>query len=188
MNDAEQCEFEIRELKAEIERLKKTKSAEFSLVEFFNEEVFGALPNYLVELAGEGATSMILRESLRDATINLLKNTTNLKKRVDAAETFGDKFTQCYSIYQDLGFPFEHEVIKESDEMLVIEITTCPHIAYTKINPVSCNTCAGIKLGIIEVLFGIKIPALKKTSCMALGDNSCIIEIPKKVPTDIEID
>ena len=180
MSDAEQCEFEIKELKAEIEQLKKAKSAEVSLVELFNEEFFGALPNYLEGLAGEGTATMILRESLRDATISVLKNQTYLKKRVDDAETFEDKFNQCYSIYQDLGFPFEHEVIKESDDMLVIKITTCPHIAYTKNNPTACNTCAGIKLGIVEVLFGIKVPALKKTSCLAWGDDFCIIEIPKK--------
>ena len=110
MNDVKQCEFEIRELKAEIEQLKKAKSAEVSLVELFNEEFFRALPNYLVDLTGEGPASMILRESLRDATVSLLKKQTNLKKRVDEAETFKDKFIQCYTIYQDLGFPFEYEV------------------------------------------------------------------------------
>ena len=183
MNDVEQCEFEIRELKAEIEQLKETRSAEVSLVELFNEELFVALPNYLVNLAGEGTASMILRESLRDATISLLKDQTNLKKRVDAAETFEEKFNQCYTIYQDMGFPFEHEIVEESDELLVIKITTCPHFDDTKNNPVACNTCAGIKLGIVEVLFGIKVPALNKTSCIALGDDSCTIEIPKKAPT-----
>lgn len=188
LNDAEQCEFEIRELKAEIEQLKKAKSAEVSLVELFNEEFFGALPNYLVNLTGEGAASMILRESLRDATISLLKNQSNLKKRVDTAETFEDKFNQCYSIYQDLGFPFEYEVIEESDEVLVIKITTCPHIDYTKKNPAACNTCEGIKLGVIETLFGVKVPAIKKTSCLARGDDFCMIEIPKKAPTEIMID
>ena len=182
MSGTEQCELEINKLKAEIEQLKKAKSAEVSLVELFNEEFFGALPNYLVDLIGEGTASMILRESLRDATVNLLKDQTSLKERVDAAETFEDKFNQCYSIYQDLGFPFEHEVVEESDEMLVIKITTCPHIAYTKNNPAACNTCAGIKLGIVESLFGIKVPALKKTSCIASGDEFCIIEIPKKTP------
>jgi len=131
---------------------------------------------------------MILRERLREATISLLKNQTNLKKRLDEAETFDDKFNQCYSIYKDLGFPFEYEVIKESDGMLVIKITTCPHIVYTKKNPAACNTCEGIKLGVVETLFGVKVPAIEKTSCMAWGDDFCIIEIPKKAPTEIKID
>ena len=180
MNDTEQCEFEIRELKTEIEQLKKARSAEVSLVELFNEVFFGALPNYLTSLAGEGTATMVLRESLREATVSLLQNQTNLKKRVDAADTYGDKFIQCYSIYQDMGFSFEHEIVEETDEVVVIKITTCPHIAYTKNNPVACDICTGIKLGIIEVLFGIRLPTLKKTSCIALGDDFCMIEIPKK--------
>ncbi len=81
------------------------------------------------------------------------------------------------------GFPFEHEVVKETDEVLVIKITTCPHIVYTKNNPAACNTCTGIKLGVVEVLFGIKVPAIKKTSCMADGDDFCTIGIPKKAQT-----
>ena len=181
MNTLEQLELENKELKAEIEQLKKQKIAEISLVELFNEEMFGALPKYLTDLVGEGAASMILRESMRDATIKLLKNNTALKERVDDGKTFSEKFNQCYDIYKDLGFPFEYELVKETDDVLTIKITACPHIEYTKKNPVACSACAGIKLGILESLFGIHVPALKRGSCMALGDDYCMAEIPKKM-------
>lgn len=180
MNTVEQLELENEKLKAEIERLEKQNTAKISLVELFNEEIFGALPQYLTDLVGEGATSMILRESMRDATIKLLKDNTALKERVNDAKTFSEKFNQCYTIYKDLGFPFEYEVVKETDDVLTIKVTACPHIEYTKRNPVACNACAGIKLGILESLFGIHVPALKRISCMALGDDYCMSEIPKK--------
>ncbi len=180
MNTIEQLERENKELKAEIERLGTHKTATVSLSELFNEEIFGALPRYLTNLVGEGAASMILRESMRDATINVLKNNTALKERIDKAETFTEKFTQCYAIYEDLGFPFKYEITGDTDEVLTIKITVCPHIEYVKKNPVACNACSGIKLGILESLFGIRVPAMRRTSCMALGDDSCISEIPKK--------
>lgn len=181
MSTVEQLELENKELKTEIEQLKKRNIAKISLAELFNEEIFGALPQYLSDLVGEGAASMILRESMRDATIKLLENNTILKERVNDAKTFSDKFNQCYDIYKDLGFPFEYELVKETDDVLAIKITACPHIEHTKENPVACNACTGIKLGILESLFGVRVPALKRISCMALGDDYCMSEIPKKV-------
>lgn len=180
MSTIEQLERENKELKAEIDQMVKQKMATVSLTELFNEEIFGALPQYLSDLVGEGAASMILRESMRDATINFLKNNTNLKERASKTETFEEMVNQCYALYEDLGFPFEYEITGDTDEALTVKITVCPHIEHAKNNPVACNACAGIKLGILESLFGIRVPALKCTSCMAAGDDYCISELPKK--------
>lgn len=137
------------------------------------------LPNYLTKLLDEGPSSMVLRESMRDATKAILQKDRELKKLVDSAESYTEKFNLCYTLYEKIGFPFQYDIVEETEERFIVKVTKCPHIKYTRYNPVACSACQGIKLGIFETLFGISLPAIKRYASMAKGDKYCIFELLK---------
>ncbi|MFQ6119855.1 MAG: methanogen output domain 1-containing protein, partial [Methanosarcinales archaeon] len=123
--------------------------------------------------------------SMRDATKAILQKDKELKKHVDSTENYAEKFYLCYSLYEKIGFSCQCDIVEETEERLIVKVTECPHHKYTKNNPVACSACMGLKLGILESLFGIHLPTIKRYASMAMGDQYCMFEIPKLKKEDI---
>lgn len=171
----------MEDLTEENKRLKAEKGIAMSMLfDLFSEELFGTLPTYLTNLLDEGPTSMMLRESMREATKTVLQKNRELKKLVDSAENYTEKFNLCYTLYEKIGYPFQYDIVEETEERFIVKVTKCPHIKYTRNNPVACSACQGIKLGIFETLFGIHLPAIKRYASMAKGDKYCMFELKKE--------
>lgn len=142
--------------------------------------VFQSTPHYLCRVTGEGPAAMVLREGMREATLNLLSEDSNLKRFVEGLVSDEERLGVCYRLMAEMGTPFEYEVVEETPGDLTIRVYECPHIEHTRENPVACNACGGIHLAIIEVLFGLRVPVLEATKCMAIGDEYCEYTMPKR--------
>lgn len=150
------------------------------LFELFNEEMFGTLPDYLTKLMAQGPATMVLRESMRQATSTILNQNTEFKKWISEAKTLEEKLNICYILYGKFGYVFNHEVEFEDSGRIVLKITNCPHFEFTKKNQSACSVCEGIHLGILDEEFEIHLPRIHYDKCMAKGDNYCRYEIKLK--------
>ncbi|MCS4541925.1 MAG: methanogen output domain 1-containing protein [Euryarchaeota archaeon] len=171
----------ITQSKADEEKFEKYYM-HFLAGELMHEVLFGTLPNKLKAYEGmeEEEISRMLREISAEAIVNAINLGGVVSSHVALLESFEDKVTLCYKIYESMGFKFCHNIFKETKDSITIQVTECPHIEYTKKNPLACFSCMGLKLGILKVVFGIDIKKLNVPKRLALGDDCCLIEIPKK--------
>ncbi len=167
----------------EVTRKMESEKSKRALVELFNQEIFSALPNYLSNLMAEGPARMVIRESMRHAIVGVLEQNKEIRDWINNEVTLEEKFNMCYELYKELGLPFKYEIEKSDDKSLIIKVTECPHIKYTKENPVACSACDGLKLGILDEVFGIHLSRIKSDSNMANGDEFCRFEFPM-IPSD----
>lgn len=150
------------------------------LFELFNEEMFGTLPDYLTKIMAQGPATMVLRESMRHATTTILKHDTEFRKWLTEAKTLEDKFNICYDLYGKFGYSFNYKVESEDHDKIVIKISECPHIEFSKKNRAACSVCEGILLGILDEEFGIHLPRIHYDKSIAKGDDFCRYEIKLK--------
>ena len=150
------------------------------LFELFNEEMFGTLPDYMTKIMAQGPATMVLRESMRQATSTILNQDTEFKKWVTEANTMQEKINVCYELYGRFGYSFNHQVESEDSDKIVIKMTECPHIEFTKKNPAACSVCEGILLGILDKEFEVHLPRIHYEKCIAKGNDFCRYEIELK--------
>ena len=141
--------------------------------------LFGGFPKKMTEIVGENAAAMLLRECSKESFLTALsKSNCKLKPAEDIREhidqnNFTELFDYCYRVLNQVGFPYEGEVIVDKDSVNSLKVTKCPHHDFVMEQPIACNVCKGIKLGILEAAYGepIKIETLKN---MAQGDEYCL--------------
>ena len=93
----------------------------------------------------------------------------NLAKQND----YSALFDYCYHVLERVGYPYEKEVVVDNESTYSVKVTKCPHIDFVKEQPIACNVCKGMKLGILEAIYGepVEIETLKD---MAQGDEYCL--------------
>ena len=141
--------------------------------------LFGGFPKKMTEIVGENAAAMLLRECSKESFLtafsqsnSILKTTEDLREHAEQNDLFG-LFDYCYRVLDRAGFPYEGEVLVDKDSVHSLKITKCPHHDYVMEQPIACNVCKGIKLGILEAAYGepIDVETLKN---MAHGDEYCL--------------
>lgn len=164
------------------DKTKKDNSGKI-LADFINEFCFGAFVNRMCELMGKKAASGVLR----DTSMKVMENIISKKKKKNAilkkmkGKSLGERLKICYTLLEEV-YPFECHLKfagKNKDEM-ILWVTKCPHIEFTKKNPIACWVCAGMKLGVLKTA-GIKKPwkIFEVRKRLALGDDHCEIVIKK---------
>lgn len=147
------------------------------LQESYEYNMFSGVPIELEKYVGDDA-GLVLREISRKSFLKAMKEETELKKAVKQFKRFEDVFTFCYKMLELLGFEFKYEVLKETKTEYQQKVTACPHIKFTKKNPIACNACLGMKLAILQTLFGEKFK-INTPKRMALGDQYCLFKVKK---------
>ena len=141
--------------------------------------LFGGFPKKMTEIIGENAAMMLLRECSKESLlVALSRSDCKLKptKEIRALAEQNDYsalFDYCYRVLERVGYPHEGETIVDSDFNYSMKVTKCPHIDFVKEQPIACNVCKGMKLGILEAAYGepVDIETIKN---MALGDEYCL--------------
>ena len=141
--------------------------------------LFGGFPKKMTEIVGENAAAMLLRECSKESFLmalsqpnSKLKPAEDIRKHIDKND-FTGLFDYCYRVLDRVGFPYEGEVLVDKDLVHSLKITKCPHHDYVMEQPIACNVCKGIKLGILEAAYGesVEVESLKN---MARGDEYCL--------------
>ena len=141
------------------------------------ELLFHILPEKFKQIDEENAYSLNV-ETTKELLKNTLKDCDSVIESLNNKESYIDKILYCYT-YAGLPEVFEYEIVKETDDDFILKITSCPHIKYTKNNPLACSACEGVKRGILESIFGILSPTFTCYQLISEGADSCIFSIPK---------
>lgn len=150
------------------------------LGKLFHHTVFSAIYDDLKEKLGPDGAADTLKEIMKTATENLLKedelikiglvpaNKNNLNNLVPC-------FNFCYNLFAKLGYKYEYEY-KIIDNRYQLKILECPHIEFTRKRPNTCFACLGLKMGILNTIFG-KVPEFDIKKRIVTGDDYCEIEV-----------
>ena len=141
--------------------------------------LFIGFPKKMIEIVGENAATMLLRECSKESFLNALSNENGKLKPIAEIKALADQndystlLNYCYYILGEVGFPYEGKVLVDNESTYSVKITKCPYIDFVKKQPIACNVCKGIKLGILEAAFGepVEIELIKN---MAQGDEYCL--------------
>jgi len=150
------------------------KEACKSLVNIYHDVFFHGLPAEARVLVGEKAAKVLIIRPMAAAMRKALEKE-HIPKEVLEAETLAPKFNFCYNLMADLGFPFEYEVLEDTEDTYVQKVTRCPHIEYTREEPLACFACYGTKKGILDALMNHVEIGIEKR--MALGDPYCLFRV-----------
>lgn len=148
------------------------------IAEFAHFHLFVGLPSYLRNLIGETGAINILVGAAREAMVRAIRES-HLIKGTMVKRPFVEVFSTCYKLYEELGYPFEISTIEETEVKYVFKVTRCPHLPFTKKDPIACYSCFGIKQGVLHELLGY-IPVINIRKRMAVGDPYCLFEVLKK--------
>ena len=141
------------------------------------EMLFHVLPEKFKQIDEENAYALNV-ETTKELLKNTLKDCDSVIESLNNKESYIDKILYCYT-YAGLPEVFEYEIVKETDDDFILKITSCPHIKYTKNNPLACSACEGVKRGILDAIFGILSPTFTCYQLISEGADSCIFSIPK---------
>lgn len=141
--------------------------------------LFGGFPKKMTEIVGENAAAMLLRECSKESFLSVLSQPDCNLKPVDdivnlaKQNDYSALFDYCYYVLERVGYPYEKEVVVDNESTYSVKVTKCPHIDFVKKQPIACNVCKGMKLGILEAIYGepVEIETLKD---MAQGDEYCL--------------
>lgn len=150
-----------------------------NVADFLHVVLFGGFPKKMTEIVGENAAAMLLRECSKESFLTALsQSNSKLKLTEDIREhfernDFSGLFDYCYRVLDRVGFPYERELLVDKDSVHSLKVTKCPHFDFVMEQPIACNVCKGIKLGIFESAYGepIEVETLKN---MAEGDEYCL--------------
>jgi len=144
------------------------------LVDIYHDIIFHGLPVEAKTLVGEEAAKVLIIRPMAAAARKALEKE-HIPKEVLEAETMAPRFNFCYNLMASLGFPFEYEVLEDTEEVYVQKVTSCPHIEYTREESLACFACYGMKKGILGALMNhVEIDIEKR---MALGDPYCLFRV-----------
>lgn len=161
----------------------KTRKALFEkdkdkiLANIYEDLLFHGLPSEARKLVGEEAAKILITRPIISAMKRAIELQHIPKSIIDSPD-MASKFNFCYDLMAWFGFPFEHEVVEETEELYVEKVTRCPHIKNTKKDPLACAGCYGMKIGILEPIMGKK-PEMRAVKRMAVGDPYCLFEVEK---------
>lgn len=145
--------------------------------QFFHYHLFSGLPRYIGNLVGAEGTINILKGVAREAMIRAIRESKIIKGLIEG-KSFHEVFLTCYKIYAQLGYKFKAEKVEETPEKYIAKVTECPHLKFTKENPIACFSCYGIKQGVLSELLG-HVPVINIKKRMAVGDPFCLFEVLK---------
>jgi predicted ArsR family transcriptional regulator len=143
--------------------------------DFLHFHLFASLPHYLRNLIGEAGASNILIGATCEAIIQAIHES-KLIKKIMTGKPLHEVFLTCYKIYEQLGYHFKAEKVEETKEKYITHVIECPHRRFTKKNPIACNSCLGIKQGMLHELLGY-FPVINVKKRMAVGDKCCEFEV-----------
>ncbi|MDO9518149.1 MAG: methanogen output domain 1-containing protein [Methanosarcinaceae archaeon] len=150
-----------------------------NIADLLHINLFGGFPKKMTEIVGENAAIMLLRECAKESFLVALSRPDCNLKPTDEIKALAEKndypalFNYCYRVLERVGYIYEGETIVDSDSNYSMKITKCPHIDFVKEQPIACNVCKGMKLGIFEAVFGkpVEFETIKN---MAQGDEYCL--------------
>lgn len=190
----------IKKINKQYEKLFEEYYAHMLSGDILHHVLFDSLPSLLMKqlskrdlarISGEKTQlNILLKEQLSQTLIGnskiavynaIMDKKTLLADYVKTLKVFKDKVIFCYQLYHNLGFCFEHKVVEETDKKLTLKVTACPHIQFTKKNPVACFSCMGVKLGITKAVLGkeIRIDVLNFPNRLAMGGKYCLFDFYK---------
>lgn len=140
--------------------------------------LFHVLPEKFKEIDEDNAYTLNV-ETIKELLKKTLQDCDCVIESLNDKDSYIDKMLYCYTY---AGLPdavFEYEIHDETDNDITLKITKCPHIKFTKNNPLACSACEGIKRGVLHSIFGMTSPALSRQQLISEGADSCIFTIPK---------
>lgn len=146
--------------------------------DIFHAVVFDGFPSRLKDLMGEGGAVALLREGVA-AGIRRAAERGVIPNETTKGDDIQSKFEFCYSLMNNAGFEFEREVVTNTPDLFTEKVTICPHAEFTRREPIACNSCLGMKIGIFEAAFG-KVPRIDVKKKIATGDEFCLFEVYPK--------
>ena len=150
------------------------------LGKLFHHTVFSALYDDLKEKLGPDGAADTLKDIMKNATENLLKEDEELRKLL-IPEDKNDLnklvpcFNFCYNLFAKLGYKYDYEYSIEGSKY-TLKIKECPNIKFTKERPNTCFACLGLKMGILNTVFG-RIPDFDIKKRIVSGEDYCEIEV-----------
>jgi predicted ArsR family transcriptional regulator len=148
------------------------------IADLLNEILFNVMPRHMEELHEKNAEE-ILTDMARKATYDVFSKREMFLKQMREFKDFEDKILYCYRLSAAVGSWVDYRIVEETTDHIKIKVLKCPHIDYTKENPLACFSCQGIKLGTLKALFGIDVKKIKTLERIATGSDYCLFELPK---------
>jgi len=139
--------------------------------------LFDILPKIFSELDSENAANL-LADASKDMIVKTFQKNDDAMLWLEGMDHFTDQLLFCYTLSGIKASKVDFEITNENDKSMTIKISTCPHFEYVKNNPLACNACRGIKLGILELVNGVG-HTISPIKSMARGDPYCLATISK---------
>ncbi|MCK5661822.1 MAG: hypothetical protein KAH86_10695, partial [Methanosarcinales archaeon] len=115
--------------------------------------LFEILPEKFTENDPENAANL-LADTSKEMIVKTFQKNHDAMMWLKEQENFIDQLLFCYALSGIKASKVDFEIMNEDDKSVTIKINICPHFEYVKNNPLACNACRGIKLGILELVYG----------------------------------
>lgn len=148
------------------------------LAQIFQDVVFYGLPKEAKGVIGSEAAQALIFGVVMTATKEAIKME-HIPAELIKSPELTPKFDYCYELLASFGFPFEREVVSETEERYIEKVVRCPHIKYTKLDPIACIGCGAMKKAILEAALNREIEIIRERA-MSLGDPYCLFTVKKR--------
>lgn len=139
--------------------------------------LFEILPKMFSEIDSKN-TANLLASASKDMIVKTFQKNNAAMRWLEDQESFTDQLIFCYALSGMKASKVDFETTNEDDKSVTIKINTCPHFEYVENNPIACNACRGIKLGVLELVHGSE-KSIRPIKSMARGDPYCIFTVSK---------
>ncbi len=127
------------------------------LAEFYHYVMFGSAQDVLSRFQNPQMVVSTVAEIVSEAT-NRAIDAGLIKVECSEDIKHSENMLLCYTLFEEMGYKFEGEVIEDTPTYFRARVTYCPHIEHTSKNPMACSACLGLKLAVVKRLTG-KQPA-----------------------------
>ena len=139
--------------------------------------LFEILPKMFLKIDPEHAANL-LADASKEMIVKTFQKNHDAMMWLKEQESFIDQLLFCYELSGMKASKLDFEITNEDDKSVTIKINTCPHLEYVKNNPLACNACRGIKLGVLELVYGEE-KTIRPIKSLARGDPYCLATISK---------
>lgn len=139
--------------------------------------LFDILPKIFFEIDPKNAANL-LADASKDMIVKTFQTNHDAMMWLKNQESFTDQLLFCYALSGIKVSKLDFEIANEDEKFVTIKINTCPHFEFVKDNPLACNACRGIKLGVLELVSG-EGKTIRPIKSMARGDPYCLAAVSK---------
>ncbi len=139
--------------------------------------LFETLPKIFFEIDPENAANLLASAS-KDMIVKTFQKNHDAMMWLKDLDSFADQLLFCYALSGIKASKLDFEITNEDEKSVTTKINVCPHFKYVKENPLACNACRGIKLGVLELVYGEE-KTIRSIKSMARGDPYCLATVSK---------